>query len=101
MPALVVCDTSPIRALAQLDLLEILPRLFERVLIPPAVEAELAVVVVGTPLLTSARLPFVSVRAPRDAALVTRLRMTLDPGESEAIALAVEVRPDVLLVDDA
>lgn len=38
----VVSDTSPIRALAHLDLLHILPPLFDDILIPPAVESELA-----------------------------------------------------------
>jgi uncharacterized protein len=35
-----VADTSPLLALARLDLLHLLPRLFERTLIPPAVFSE-------------------------------------------------------------
>jgi predicted nucleic acid-binding protein len=39
--AVVVSDTSPIRCLDHLGLLEILPSLFGEVLIPPAVAEEL------------------------------------------------------------
>ena len=38
---IVVSDTSPVRALAHLDQLDLLRRLFEQVLIPPAVADEL------------------------------------------------------------
>src|SRR5689334_650360 len=38
----VVSDTSPVRALAHLNLLTVLPALFGRVLIPPIVQRELA-----------------------------------------------------------
>jgi len=37
----VVSDTSPIRALAHLGLLDLLQRLFDRIAIPPAVASEL------------------------------------------------------------
>lgn len=38
-----VADTSPLLALANLDLLRLLPELFDRTLIPPAVLVEAAV----------------------------------------------------------
>ena len=40
MPDL-VCDTSPLQYLHQLDLLRVLPALAERVIVPPAVAEEL------------------------------------------------------------
>ena len=39
--SLVISDTSPIRALEWVELLDLLPTLFGRVLVPPAVAAEL------------------------------------------------------------
>jgi len=38
-----ICDTSPIQYLYQLDLLHVLPTLGDRVFVPPAVVDELAV----------------------------------------------------------
>ena len=38
---LVVCDTGPINYLIQVEAIEVLPRLFDRILIPPAVHLEL------------------------------------------------------------
>jgi uncharacterized protein len=43
----------------------------------------------------------VRVQSPADATLVTLLRRTLDPGESEAIALALELNAAILLMDEA
>ncbi|HEX3530296.1 MAG TPA: hypothetical protein VH988_24810 [Thermoanaerobaculia bacterium] len=39
----VICDTSPLQYLFQLGLIDLLPALAGRVVVPPAVEAELAV----------------------------------------------------------
>jgi hypothetical protein len=94
--AIVVSDTSPIRALAHLDLLDSLPALFGEVWVPPAVAGELAAASVALP-----GEPAFRVRAPGNANLVRRLRTNLDPGESEAIALAVEVDADLILIDEA
>lgn len=38
---LVVCDTGPINYLIQIEAIEVLPRLFDRILIPPSVHLEL------------------------------------------------------------
>src|SRR5205823_8965132 len=47
------------------------------------------------------RFLFLRVAAPSDDEVVRRLRLVLDPGESEAIALALELRADAILVDEA
>jgi predicted nucleic acid-binding protein len=64
--AIVVSDTSPIRALAHLGLMELLLELFSEVLIPPAVESELRNAVPGMVSVAVAEFPFIRVQAPTD-----------------------------------
>jgi uncharacterized protein len=97
----VVSDTSPIRALHHLELLSLLQRLYGRIIVPPAVTQELD----NPPRTFSAihlgDFPFVEVLKPADDSLVARLRTSLDVGESEAIALALETHGAKLLIDEA
>lgn len=89
---LVVSDTSPVTALLQTDLAHLLPELFGRVLIPPAVESELRRTHKHLP-------PWIEVCNPvtiPDSVLSAHL----DPGETEALALALELRADTVLLDD-
>ena len=98
---IVVSDTSPLRALSHLGCLALLHDLFGEVIVPPAVIAELEHPRSKLPPLLIRGLPYVRIESPRDQALVNDLLDTLDPGESEAIALALELRADLILVDDA
>lgn len=98
--SLVVSDTSPLRALAQLSLLDLLPRLFGEVILPPAVVAELSVERSGIPRVNIASHAFLRVQAPRNRGRVDSLLNELHAGESEAIALAIEIHPDFVLMDD-
>ena len=99
--SIVVSDTSPIRALAHLNLLNLLRDLFGTVLIPPAVAEELRSPAWGPHPIEIDQLRFVTIRAPEDRNQVNRLRLRLDPGESEALALALEIRPEAILIDEA
>ena len=96
----VVSDTSPIRALAHLDLLPVLQALFGKVLVPPAVVRELLDPPDRFVSLVMADYSFLEASSPADTELVERLRQTLDLGEAEAIALACEVRAEALLIDE-
>ena len=98
--AVVVSDTSPLRALTHLNQISLLGRLFGEVLVPPAVAAELVRPMRMSQPLNLADHAFIKVRAPRDRARVNQLGSTLDPGESEAIALALGVAAP-LLIDEA
>jgi predicted nucleic acid-binding protein len=97
--SIVVSDTSPIRALAHLQLTRILRDLYSTVIIPTAVAGEIksaqAAGRLGEPLPD-----WIEIRSPKDTAKVAQLLEELDPGESEAIALAVEIRADYLLMDE-
>ena len=61
----VICDTSPLQYLYQLDLLHILPALSERVIVPPSVVKELEVGhTMGVSLPDMTLLDWVIVRRP-------------------------------------
>lgn len=97
---IVISDTSPIRALSHLRLIELLRELFQEVLIPPAVELELASPPSGIALVDVAQWDFIRVEAPADRVRVDEFARSLDPGESEALALAVERSADAVLIDE-
>lgn len=98
---IVVSDTSPLRALDHLGLLSLLPLLYGQVLIPPGVESELAQASPNLLSILATAIPGVQVRPPTDSSLVQLLQRVLDLGESEAIALALQEKADVLLMDEA
>lgn len=88
----VISDTSPLTALLLAGRGELLRALFLRVVIPPAVQTEL--------LRAHESLPaWVEVMVPR-AIPESVVEGGLDAGETEAIALALELQPDTLLIDE-
>lgn len=97
----VVCDTSPIRALAHLGHLDLLRAVYGPILAPPAVARELLQPRTALPAIDLALVPFVRVQAPHNSAQVQQLLGTLGAGEAEALALAVEVNASVVLMDES
>lgn len=89
---LVVSDTSPLTALLQIGRAELLPALFGRVVIPPAVQRELLRAHAALPPWLEVRTSGVIPESLRDA--------RLDAGETEALALALEIRADIVLMDE-
>jgi len=95
---IVVSDTSPINYLVLIEAVDVLPRLFKQVLIPPAVREELTRQ--KTPLEVRAWIStppsWLEVRAPQS------VDESLGPhrGETEAIALVEELKADRLLIDE-
>jgi len=89
---LVISDTSPLTALLLAKRELLLRQLFERVVIPPAVESELHRVHSSLP-------DWIEVIAPQTIPLSVS-DAGLDPGETEAIALALELHPDAVLMDE-
>jgi predicted nucleic acid-binding protein len=95
---LVVADTGPIRYLIVIGAIDVLPKLFQKVVIPAAVAAELsnpkAPETVRKWLLT---LPsWMEVRMPANI----EFEKVLDRGEAEAISLAIELQATTLLLDE-
>jgi predicted nucleic acid-binding protein len=98
---IVVSDTSPVLNLARIGRLDLLQLLYHQVLIPSSVYRELTTSKKDLPpAVDLASLPWLIVAAAKDQDRVRELREELDPGEAEAIVLAIERRAELLLVDE-
>jgi predicted nucleic acid-binding protein len=86
----VVADASPLIALVQVGHLPLLEKLFGEVLVPSAVVREVGVSLPG----------FIRERKLSQPIPATVSRASLDPGESEAISLALELGADRLILDE-
>jgi predicted nucleic acid-binding protein len=64
--SIIVSETSPIRALAHLNLVGVLKNLFGEVIVPTAVDTELRLPPAGLTPFDLRTLEFVSIHAPRD-----------------------------------
>ena len=100
---IVINDTSAITNLAAINHLKLLPQLYNQVTIPNAVYRELADIdppVPGTLEVQTAS--WLEVKQVTNREVVERLQdeAMLDLGESEAIALALELNADLLLIDE-
>jgi len=96
----VVCNTSPVQYLHQIGRLDLLHRLYDRLIVPVAVVEELAV---GRA--NGVDLPAVETiewMIPARARVIDILPLVADlgKGEREALALAKERAPSLLIIDD-
>lgn len=97
----VVSNASPLINLARIGQLSLLPRIFGRLLIPEAVWQEVVVDGEDQPGAKEiCQADWVERAVVSNHQLVRSLRQELDPGEAEAIALAVEINADWLLMDE-
>jgi len=96
---IVVSDTSPLNYLVLIDAIDVLPRLFGNVYVPPAVMLELQHPRTPESVKCWAQAPpdWLVIESPSSS--IAR-NPTLDPGEAEAIALALEVHAVAILVDE-
>ena len=97
----VICDTSPIQYLHQLDILSILNSLAKHVTVPLAVITELEEGRrLGIDLPDLASMEWFTVTRPISRSAVP-LVVDLGPGETEVLMLALETRKPVVILDDA
>lgn len=97
----IVSNSSPIMNLAVVGRLPLLQQLYGQVAVPDAVYHEIVVLGAGQP--GSAELQSLTAFSRHrvgDRGLVMALLIELDEGEAEAIALAVELSADLLLMDE-
>jgi len=95
---LVIADSSPLIVLINIGHVEVLPTLFGRIVIPPAVATELA-----APSRPRAVRDFVA--APPhwleiQQPTAMQLLPGMHPGESQALSLAIELHADLVLIDE-
>ncbi len=74
---------------------------FGTVLIPPSVDRELEQATARFPAVNIREVEFIRVCPPSDLQKVRELMKELDPGESEALALALEMGIKAVLMDEA
>jgi predicted nucleic acid-binding protein len=98
----VVADTSPLNYLIQIHCQDLLPTLYGRVLVPAAVIAELEHP--ASPAEVRAwlgqRPAWIVIGQPKSLTDAANAFPGLDPGEREAIQLALEAEADLLLMDE-
>ncbi|MEH2382111.1 MAG: DUF3368 domain-containing protein [Nostoc sp.] len=100
---IVVSDTSPLSSLAIVGYISLLREIYNTVIIPEAVANELANTSDEDERVTAVlSLDWIEIRRATDQEVVARLQneQRLDLGESEAIALALELNADELLIDE-
>jgi predicted nucleic acid-binding protein len=89
----VVSNSSPLIAFADIGQLDLLPSIFGSILIPPSVAAEIAPTIAELP-------PWLSVTALKQTIPAILVHRSLGAGEREALALAIEARAERVVLDD-
>jgi predicted nucleic acid-binding protein len=97
---LIVADTSPLVYLVLIDHIEILPGLFETVLVPEAVYAEICHPLAPAPIRAWAAAPPLWLEVKHVPAAAGERLPSLDAGEREAILLALSIHADLVLMDE-
>lgn len=96
----VVVNTTPIIALALIEQFDLLPRLYGQVVVPPAVQAEaLKGGAQGIGVTEIKNADWIRVIALTDSRRADLLP-DLDRGEAEVLALAQELRADLVVIDE-
>jgi uncharacterized protein len=99
--AAIIADSSPLISLAIINQLELLPKLYQRVIVPSAVWNEVTVQGVGLPGAQAVGLiQWFEIQTPKEAT-IKPLSMLIDRGEAEAIAIAQSISNSIVLLDDA
>jgi uncharacterized protein len=95
-----ICDTSVVQYLHQLRLLHLLPKLADRVIVPPAVTKELdAGRTLGVDVPDPYDLQWLCIKQPVSIAAIPLIN-DLGPGETEVLMLALELQNAVAVLDD-
>lgn len=95
---IIVSDTSPVTNLIQIDQLGLLKDLFGEIVIPQIVYTELCTISSQKEILENQN--WIRVKSLTEVSIKNKILAELDEGEAEAIALAIELKADYLLIDE-
>lgn len=99
--AAAIADSGPLICLTKINQLELLPRLFSKIFVPPEVWNEVTVKGQGLPGAdVVSQVAWITIQKP-DPLLVRPLSILVDAGEAEAIALAQGIPDCIILLDDS
>lgn len=96
----IVSDTSCLTALVNIGELELLHKIFNEVNIPQAVYEELVFLKDYGIDVSVFSASWIKVSSPSDSSILHDLKDILDNGEAEAIALSLELKADLLIIDE-
>ncbi|MBD2437512.1 DUF3368 domain-containing protein [Nostoc sp. FACHB-110] len=101
---IIVSDTSPITNLAAIAQLDLLQKLYNQIIIPAAVYNEMVSVDKLVPgameVQTFAWIQTQTVKDLQQVIIIQESQENIDLGEAEAIVLALELKADLLLMDE-
>ncbi|MFN6486217.1 MULTISPECIES: DUF3368 domain-containing protein [unclassified Nostoc] len=97
---IIVSNTSPINYLILIGQINLLPELFQQIIIPQAVYTELSDKLAPLPVQAWIAAPPSWLKIQTVSQSTDVMANLLDPGESEAILLAQELNADLLILDD-
>ncbi|PZN82931.1 MAG: DUF3368 domain-containing protein, partial [Candidatus Methylumidiphilus alinenensis] len=97
----VICNATPLIAFARINRLELLCKVAGNLIIPEAVSREISDYQgKGKALIALPKENWISIASVQSEQQVRLLLPTLDRGEAEVIALALEWRPKLVLMDE-
>jgi predicted nucleic acid-binding protein len=97
---IIVSNTSPINYLILIGQINLLPELFQQIIIPQAVYTELSDKLAPPPVQAWIATPPSWLKIQTVSQSTDAIANLLDLGESEAILLAQELNADLLILDD-
>ena len=98
---IVVTDTSVVLSLAWLRHETLLPELFKQIAAPPQMRDEFARLAAADPRFSGLIFPsFIQIQQPRSIPTILSDNAMLDLGERNALALALELEVDAVLIDE-
>ncbi len=98
---IVISDTTAISNLIQIQEFELLKKLYQEIIIPERVYEELRILAeFDIQIEELLKAEWIDIKEVKSQELIDPFRKKLDRGEAEAIALAIEMQADYLLIDE-